>query len=84
MGLGLRCRSTRIWSNVGGIEAIEKVTDVGNVFCPYQAGEAEKNACGEEFHGDGYMCIYVYVYVYVRVFFVKKMSGFLIVYNSKK
>ena len=48
----LRCRGAKIWSNVGGIEAKEVVTGVGNIICRYQAGKADNNACGEELHGD--------------------------------
>lgn len=50
--LCLRCGCARIWSNVGGIKAVEVVTDIGHIICRYQAGEADKNACSEELHGD--------------------------------
>ncbi len=49
--LCLRCGSARIWSNVGGIEAVEVITDIGHILSRYQASEANKNACGEELHG---------------------------------
>lgn len=49
--LRLHWGSTRNWSDVGGIEAVEVVTDVGHIICRYQAGEGDKNACGEELHG---------------------------------
>lgn len=52
MGFYLRCRSAGDRSNVGGIEAVEVVIDIGHIISHYQAGEGDKDACGEELHGD--------------------------------
>lgn len=54
----LRCGSARIWSNVCGIEAVEVITDIGYIISRYQTGEADKNACDEELHGDFFLCMY--------------------------
>ena len=52
MDFYLRCRSAGIRSNVGGIEAVEVVIDIGHIIGHYQAGEGDNDAYGEELHGD--------------------------------